>query len=825
MSSDPASGGPWLCDLLCNARFALGQVDSFLVGRHPTANLVLLDVTCSRQQFRIVRQSGRFVLEPLSASVPTRCDGQVITGPVPLRHESLIAAGASRFQFLEHAPRASPPARPAVAPVAPAPAPVAIAAPVASPAVRAAIHVAPAVVPVRAPSTPLRTIVGTGADAPQPVAPVRPFPLAGQMFIGRDPQRVQILLPHARVSRVHARITLQQGTALLVDTHSANGTFVNGQRVLRPVVIRPNDRIDIGPYALVFDGRALLPNTRVDNVELACRSLRRVVRDATTGQPLTLLDDVSLVIRPGEFACVLGPSGSGKSTLFAALSGRAPLQDGSVAINGQDLYADFDALKHDIAVVPQQVALHDALPVEVALRYTARLRLPPDMIEPERAALVGEMLDTVGLGDRRQIRIRDLSGGQLKRASLANEILSKPNLVFLDEVTSGLDEQTDREMMRLFRGLADTGKTVLCVTHSSANVESNCHLVVILAAGGKLACVASPAEVLSYFRIRRLGDVYDKLAEQSPEQWQTQFRQHALHRHYVHERLTNDRGVAAGASAVNAPPLGQRFGAVARQTGILGSRYLRLQMTDLAALATILGQCLLVAFLLIIFYGDLDAISLPAKRAAHCGKLSFLLAISCLWFGCNNAAKEIVKERLIYLRERAVNVTVASYYISKFVLLGAECLLQATLLLAMVKLFTNLPGGFVAQWLLLSVLGLAGTALGLLISALSKTTDTAVAMVPGVLLPQIILAGVIAPVEGAAKALAQVFISAYWGYRALAAILPEEVGSYLGAEDWSSTAAVAVLLVHVAILTAGAVVVLSLGDRLPRSSIVRGLRR
>ncbi|MCY2994672.1 MAG: ATP-binding cassette domain-containing protein [Planctomycetota bacterium] len=801
MSADSAAGFPGLYDLSTKTRHPLGHLDSFQVGRHPTANLVLLDVTCSRQQFRIVRRGKQFVLEPLSATAPTRCDGHVATGPVPLRHEMVIEAGSSRFQFLEHLPSGARIERRAEAPVPPAP------------------------LPVRPCPTPMRTIVGTGFDSPEQVAPVQPIALSGQMVIGRDPQRVQIMLPHTRVSRIHARITLQQGAAWLADLHSANGTFVNGRRVVRPTVLRPSDRIDIGPYALVFDGQTLLPRSRVDNVELVCRNLRRVVRDTTTGQPLTLLDDISLVVRPGEFVCVLGPSGSGKSTLFSALSGRIPLEHGSVTINGQDFHANFDALKHDVAVVPQHVALHDALPLEAALVYTAKLRLPPDMGDGERKVIVDEMLATVGLTERRHTRIRDLSGGQLKRASLANEILSQPNLLFLDEVTSGLDEQTDREMMRLFRQIADTGKTVLCVTHSSANVEANCHVVVILASGGKLAFLGSPAEALSYFGIRRLGDVYDRLSERQPEQLQASFLQHEFHRQYIQKRLTTDRGGAVAPLPRNTPPLSQQLEQLARQARTLTHRYLRLQLADIPSLGTILGQCLLVAFLLIVFYGDLDAISLLPKKAAHCGHLLFLLAVSCLWFGCNNAAKEIVKERVIYLRERDVNVTVASYYVSKLLLLGAGSLIQATLLIGIVKYFTNLPGGFLSQWVLLGTLGLIGTSLGLLLSAMSKTNDTAVAMVPGVLLPQIILAGVIAPVEGVAKILAQLFISTYWGYRALAAVLPEEISTHLGADEWSVPAAYGILLMHLGVFIVGAIGMLMLGDPSTRLSTVKALRR
>ena len=240
-------------------------------------------------------------------------------------------------------------------------------------------------------------------------------------------------------------------------------------------------------------------------------------------------------------------------------SAPTPLEQGHVTINGEDFYGNFDALKHDVAVVPQHVALHDALPLQTALLYTAKLRLPPDTSDRERRTIVSDMLSTVGLTERRHTKIRDLSGGQLKRASLANEILSRPNLLFLDEVTSGLDEQTDREMMRLFREIANTGKTILCVTHSSANVDGNCSLVVVLASGGKLAFVGTPAEALSYFGIGRLGEVYDRLSEREPEQWQADFVRHDLHRQYVQKRLPLNRSRNATPAPRNPPRLSRQL--------------------------------------------------------------------------------------------------------------------------------------------------------------------------------------------------------------------------------------------------------------------------
>ena len=323
--------------------------------------------------------------------------------------------------------------------------------------------------------------------------------------IGRERGRVQFLLDHPHVSRLHASLSVRGEQTVLADLGTANGTFVNGKRLTRPTALVDGDRIDIGPFALRFDGEALEGTSRANNIELAAGGLTRTVTDRGTGKPLTLLDDVSLVVRPKEFVCLLGPSGSGKSTLLTMLSGRAAPDDGQVLVNGRDLYRHYEAIKTDIAVVPQKDLLHDTLSVGAALRYTAELRLPGDARAADFEASVDDILGVVGLAHRKDTPIRLLSGGQLKRASLANEMLCKPSLLFLDEVTSGLDEQTDREVMELFKLVAEGGKTVVCVTHSLANVEATCSLVVVLTVGGKLAFVGTPGEAKGYFGVARLG--------------------------------------------------------------------------------------------------------------------------------------------------------------------------------------------------------------------------------------------------------------------------------------------------------------------------------
>jgi hypothetical protein len=118
---------------------------------------------------------------------------------------------------------------------------------------------------------------------------------------------------------------------------------------------------------------------------------------------------------------------------------------------------------------------------------------------------------------------------------------------------------------------------------------------------------------------------------------------------------------------------------------------------------------------------------------------------------------------------------------------------------------------FAAQWFVLGTLAITGTAIGLLISALSKTEDMAATIVPLILIPQIILAGVVAPVEGFARFLAGTFVSAYWGYSSLATYLPEDLRTYLGVDSWSGGWCYAMLLVHLLTIVGTTVAILTVG--------------
>ena len=155
------------------------------------------------------------------------------------------------------------------------------------------------------------------------------------------------------------------------------------------------------------------------------------------------------------------------------------------------------------------------------------------------------------LGPHRDTLVANLSGGQIKRVSLGAELLAKPCLLYIDEATSGLDAGTEARMMRLFRRLADDGRSILCITHNVDNVEQ-CHLALVLARG-KLIYFGPPAEAPQYFGVARISEIYDRIGEKSVEEWEKEYRASDLHKEFVAKRQAESDG--PGAAGRGAAPV------------------------------------------------------------------------------------------------------------------------------------------------------------------------------------------------------------------------------------------------------------------------------
>lgn len=576
-----------------------------------------------------------------------------------------------------------------------------------------------------------------------------PTAMQEKRVIGRD-ERADIRLDHPTVSRSHAMLIIDGDQVRLKDLGSTNGTFVDGIRLGSEVVpVRDGQRVDIGPLAFTVAGSSLQPIVqKAGRPILVTRNLTYIVADRTTGKDLKLLDDVSLSIATGSFTCIIGESGSGKSTLIRQLSGRVKAQQGNIKVRGLDLTQHFDALKHDIAYVPQEDLLHQDLTLGEALTFTARLRLPVDQTEASVRKAVSEALKAVDLLERVDTKISDLSGGQKKRASLACELITRPSILLLDEVTSGLDESTDREVMQLLKRLAKEGVTILCVTHTLANIEDNADNLLVMARGGIPAFFGSPANAGSHFKVSRLGQIFDRLEEGA---WSR------MGKGGTPESMPG----ATGEIPKVVKPKSRGPLEIFRQAAILCGRNAKLKLADRRGLLLALVQALIIGGLLGYAFSDFGG---GAQEVQSKISLLTLLGMSSLWIGCNSASQDIVGERIIIDRERDMGLSAIAIVAAKFLVTGFYTILQMALVVGLLSLGAQeLPGGVLQQFVLTALGGCVGVAVGLAISAWCQTRDQANIVVPLALIPQLILAGTLVPaLPDLGKALSEYAISAYW---------------------------------------------------------------
>lgn len=559
----------------------------------------------------------------------------------------------------------------------------------------------------------------------------------GRTTIGRAAD-CDITLPHVSVSKHHLCITRKNSRVYVEDLHSTNGTFLNDQRVIGVQQLQDKDVLLVADTKLIVTEQGIFYCSSKKGIGLEASHLVKVVKGHK--KEITICNDVSLAIPPGAMVAMVGGSGAGKTTLMNMISGYSRPSSGKVFINGVNLYHTYDAVKNIIGYVPQQDIVYDNLTLWDMLIYSAKLRLPDDTALDEMRKRVSQVIGMVELAGKEHTMIRQLSGGQKKRASIAVELLSDPKLLFLDEPTSGLDPGTEHSLMTTLKRMASEGKTIVLVTHSTLNLHI-CDKIVFMGQGGNLCFYGSVKEAVGFFHVDSIVKIYDMLTDHAPE-WRRAFMESAY-------STTAENGKDAGSGKIEKET--SRHGSL-RQIRVLTERYIKLLINDRKRMLLLVLQAPALALLI--------SLVEDGTQFDHFGmtkSLLFALSCSAFWIGILNSIQEVCKERNILRREYMTGLKLGPYISSKILVLGLMCLIQTALLTAVFVWTVGGPeeGVLLPAWIELYLTAfltsVSAAAMGIFVSTLVKNQDRAMTIAPLLLMPQILFSGLLFELTGVTK--------------------------------------------------------------------------
>ena len=630
------------------------------------------------------------------------------------------------------------------------------------------------------------------SNAPQPVS------LSGVRTVGRDPG-CDIVVHDVLASRMHARITPGPSGLMIEDLGSANGTFVNGRRIVREL-LPEGSVVTIGNSDFTVTAGQLVPGAPAAIVADGLHA-RGIGLDIDGKR---LLDGIDFSAAPGTLTAVIGPSGAGKSTVSKFVAGLINPSAGYVTFQGQGVHAEYEALRTRIGMVPQDDVLHRRLTLRQALRYAAELRLPPDMTAADRDRVIEGVLGELQLLEHLDTVVDRLSGGQRKRASVAMELLTGPSLLILDEPTSGLDPALDRQVMTTLRRLADAGRVVIVVTHSLTYMDM-CDQVLLLAPGGRTAFCGPPSDVGAEMGSTDWAEIFAFVADQ-PEA--------------AHQRYRSMHGHAQPPPPVgrSGPPVRASQTGYLRQMGTIARRQVRLILADTAYLVFLVLMPVILGMLSLVIPGSSGFDPNSPANLLETVQILVVLVVGAAFMGTALTVRDLVGERPIYERERAVGLRPGSYLGAKVVVFGFAAIVQTAIMVGITYASRGLPsnGVLLPGWLELfcsiAFLACVSAIIGLAISATVGSTEQTMPPLVIVIMVQLVFCGGQFPLAG--RLFLEQFswlFPARWGFAAAAvsADLPTVSPGTPSIDDeylWEPTASN--LLLDYAMLSLFAVVVL-----------------
>lgn len=314
---------------------------------------------------------------------------------------------------------------------------------------------------------------------------------------------------------------------------SPNGLYLNNKKIYDEIIFNNNDYLIDKSRMFILKDNYLFYQNELEDYQKKSKAIFAVniskddfldvdIKEKvvmTENGPKTLLKDIKFKAQPGELILVLGSSGAGKSTLFKEFLNQDNIKS-TISIGNIDFARNFNLVKRMVSTVPQFDLSRDNDTVFMTLKNSGELKLPRDFTKDENLLndYVLEILQMMNLDKIKDSLVRDLSGGERKRLSIASEYISSPVVFLLDEPDSGLDGYNARSIMANLRTIADNDKIIMLISHSPDRAIELFDKILVLGKSqsencGKLAFYGSPKEAMEFFGTKNIETIVDRLLE------------------------------------------------------------------------------------------------------------------------------------------------------------------------------------------------------------------------------------------------------------------------------------------------------------------------
>ena len=468
--------------------------------------------------------------------------------------------------------------------------------------------------------------------------------------------------------------------------------------------------------------------TRYDHTEMTAKEGEVLLRKVSAGFDIhvrdldvfagkkQLLSGIDFDLPAGEILAIIGRSGQGKSSLLRLFEGRYRKGANSQVVIGGVDYRHKEIRKH-IAILAQDPPLRRDLTVDETLLHGARISMDKHEYAASAQAKLEKFCELFGLSDRRQNRIKTLSGGEHRRTALAAELMGDPGLIILDEPLSGLDPFNSRILCSHLKQLAFLGHTIILTTHSYEALHIANKVLVLHA--GEQSFYGTPQAAYQFFKTNDPESILSGLNQDSSSIWKKSgsVSRDTVESRYEHIYFTHQKGKASFIYGI--------------------SLMLRQWFRDKGKAFALLLQPFIIGFLF----------SQIFSKTSSLWTVSFAIILCANWFALSLSIREIVQEKDILQGEFRKGAKVIPYLAGKLALPTLAAFLQTAIVYAFVAFRIPVHPAIPMLAVVFACTVTPAVAIGLLVSSLSKNSGQANAFLPLLIIPQVALAGALVPFD------------------------------------------------------------------------------